>query len=330
MRSISLPMKILYSIGYLLSCGLLGSVAIAQTSLTQTNAPPLATAMNRALLPAVQLKAGIVENNVFVSLAQAGVPEEVALTMIGELSQAINTSDSIKAGDRFALLFEKPVLGGMGKNKLLAFEYTNGLTVHAAYWFDQGAQAGFYQENGVSLRPAYLRTPIEISRVSSNFGSRKHPTRKSWLTHEGTDFAAPRGTRVYASGDGEVAFIGIQKGFGKVIKLKHPRDTQTVYAHLSMFTPNLKQGDTVKQGEVIGFVGATGWATGPHLHYEYRVANKPIDPFSVDLPNTNRISSENTEVFVSQLNALKSHFALMRPPAHLASTTHSHTPSPAE
>ena len=167
----------------------------------------------------------------------------------------------------------------------------------------------------MSLRPAYLRTPVEVVRVTSTMGARKHPVRRTWQTHEGTDFAAPAGTRVFASGDGEVVFIGSQNGFGKVIKLKHPKDTQTVYAHLSAFASNLRLGETVTQGDVIGLVGSTGWATGPHLHYEYRVANKPIDPFNVSLPTNNRISSDNANIFATQLTALKSHFSLIRKPA---------------
>jgi murein DD-endopeptidase MepM/ murein hydrolase activator NlpD len=301
--------------------GLAGAQADPKT--VRTVIPPMSASL--------QLKAGVVDNNVFVSLSQAGVPDEVALDMVRELSQAINLEESVKAGDRFALLYEKSLLGSVAKNKLLAFEYTHDVTVYAAYWFEQSGQKGFYQEDGVSLRPAYLRTPIEIIRVSSNFGARKHPIRKIWLTHEGTDFAAPAGTRVFASGDGEVAYVGTQSGFGNVIKLKHPQDTQTVYAHLSAFTPGLKTGDKVKQGDVIGAVGSTGWATGPHLHYEYRVASKPIDPFSVSLPISNRISNEQTDGFNAQLTHLKTHFALVRKPAPTAAPAKTNAkPVPAE
>ena len=263
----------------------------------------------------LQLKAGVVDNNPYVSLSQAGVPNEVALAMMRELSQVINLDESIKQGDRFALLYEKPPFGSNAPSKLLAFEYTHDVNVYAAYWFEQGTQTGFYQEDGVSLRQAFLRTPVEVVRVTSNFGARKHPVRKTWLTHEGTDFAAPAGTQVFAAGDGEVAFIGTQNGFGKVIKLKHPKDTQTIYAHLSNFATELRVGQTIKQGEVIGYVGSTGWATGPHLHYEFRVANKPIDPFSISLPINKRITDDNADVFTTQLTTLKSHFSLVRKPA---------------
>ena len=263
----------------------------------------------------MQLKSGVVADNVFVSLSQAGVPDDVALTLLRELSQAVNLNDGLKPDDRFAVLYEKPLIGTAGKNKLLAFEYTQDIAVYSAYWFEQGGLKGFYQEDGVSLRASFLRTPVDIVRVSSGFGMRQHPLRKAWLTHEGTDFAAPTGTKVFASGDGEVAYIGTQSGFGKVIKLKHPQDTQTVYAHLSAFSPSLKMGSPVKQGEVIGEVGATGWATGPHLHYEYRVGNKPIDPFNATIPTVNRISPGLADAFVSQLMRLRSHFALVRKPS---------------
>lgn len=271
----------------------------------------------RAIIPAMsaslQLKAGIVANNVFTSLAQAGVPDEVALTLVRELSQVIHLDASVKSGNRFAVLYEnKSLLNlGSGQSKLLAFEYSNDVSVYAAYWFEQANLSGYYQGDGVSLRPAFLRTPIEIIRVSSNYGTRKHPSRKIWLTHEGTDFAAPTGTRIFAASDGEVAFIGTQNGFGKVIKLKHPHDTQTVYAHMSVFKSDLKVGDAVKQGDVIGFVGATGWATGSHLHYEYRVAGKPVDPFSAAVPVTNRIPTEQNDAFMAQLEGYKTHFSLL-------------------
>jgi murein DD-endopeptidase MepM/ murein hydrolase activator NlpD len=294
------------------------SLALAAAALcvsapqAQTTSSPVRTIIP-AMSASLQLKAGLIENNVFTSLAQAGVPDEVALTLVRELSQVMHLDDSIKTGNRFAVLYEKKNLSGVGQSKLLAFEYSNDLTIIAAYWFDQNSHSGYFQEDGVGLRPAFLRTPIEIVRVSSNYGMRKHPIHKTWLTHEGTDFAAPTGTRVFAASDGEVAYVGTQNGFGKVIKLKHPQDTQTVYAHLSVFTPGLKAGDTVKQGDVIGFVGATGWATGPHLHYEYRVAGKPIDPFSAAVPVTNVLPENLKEPFAAQLERYRTHFSLLNP-----------------
>jgi murein DD-endopeptidase MepM/ murein hydrolase activator NlpD len=288
-------------------------VSAPQAQITSSPVRTIIPAMSASL----QLKAGVVENNVFTSLAQAGVPDEVALTLVRELSQVMHLDASVKSGNRFAVLYEKKSLlntgPGAGQSKLLAFEYSNDVSVYAAYWFEQAPLSGYYQEDGVSLRPAFLRTPIEIVKVSSNYGARKHPIHKTWLTHEGTDFAAPTGTRIFASSDGEVAFIGTQNGFGKVIKLKHPQDTQTVYAHMSVFKSDLKVGDAVKQGDVIGFVGATGWATGPHLHYEYRVAGKPIDPFSAAVPVTNRIPAEQTDMFAAQMDSYKTHFSLLNP-----------------
>lgn len=266
----------------------------------------------------LQLKTGVVDHNVFVSLSQAGVPDDVALTMMREISQVIHLDTAIKASDRFAVLFDKAAFGSSASNKLLAFEYTHDTAVFAAYWFSDGVQSGFYQDDGVSMRPAFLRTPLEVARITSTVGARKHPIHKVWLTHEGTDFAAPTGTRVFAASDGEVQFLGSQNGFGKVIKLKHGSDTQTVYAHLVAFAPQLKTGVTVKQGDVIGFVGSTGWATGPHLHYEYRIANKPVDPFSTNLPVNTRVAPEQAKAFEAQLNSLRSYFALLKKPVATA------------
>jgi murein DD-endopeptidase MepM/ murein hydrolase activator NlpD len=300
-----------------LACAaLLGNVSLAQNPLAAGRS--IMTTNPTGSGGVLQLKTGVVDKDLFASISLAGVPDDVSLTMVRELSQIIHLNEAIKTGDRFALLFEKPLIAGLGaaggKSKLLAFEYSRDVAVYTAFWFERGTQSGFFQEDGVSLRPAYLRTPVEIVRVSSHFGGRMHPLRKTWLTHEGTDFAAPTGTRVFASGDGEVAFVGTQNGFGKVIKLKHPMDTQTVYAHLSAFTPSLKVGDSIKQGDVIGAVGATGWATGPHLHYEYRVGNKPIDPFSAAVPVSNRIAAADAERFEAQMNQLKAHFSLIRKP----------------
>ena len=305
-------------------------------TLAQNTVPAPATAQVRTVMETsltaarpLVLKSGVVDGDLGVSLNQAGVPDEVALDMVRELAQAFNIEQAVQSGDRFMLLFEQqkrqqmqawqnPRAVGVlplipGTAKLLAFQFKAAGKNYEAYWYDQGNQSGYYFTDGISLRPAFLRTPIELVRVSSGFGTRLHPIKKDWRNHEGIDFAAPTGTRIFAAGDGVVEFAGTQGGYGRMVKIKHANNTQTVYAHLSLFAEKLAVGNLVKQGEVIGFVGQTGWATGPHLHYEYRVDNRPIDPFSVELPVTNRVTTDKLVGFKEQVDLLKAKFNALNP-----------------
>jgi murein DD-endopeptidase MepM/ murein hydrolase activator NlpD len=266
----------------------------------------------------VQLKSGVVAGGLSVSLSQAGVPDAVALTLVRELSQAFNVDEDVSANDRFAVLFETALPGsaaGSAAQKLLAFEYTHQGKTYAAYWFDVSDAAGdegYFLADGSSLRPAFLRTPIELVRVTSGFGARKVPKRKKWRNHDGIDFGAPSGTRIFAAADGVIEVMRMERGFGKVVKLAHPKNAMTIYGHMSAFVQGLKVGDAVKQGDVIGFVGRTGWATGPHLHYEYRVDNKPIDPFSNDFPTSQRVPEARMPAFNEWVQLQQAKFGLLK------------------
>ena len=292
------------------------------------SAPALSLAGPLGFAPAKPpqlIKSGAVDSSLSQSLSQAGVPDEVALTMVRELSQAFNVEQDVRKGDTFHVLFQAQARAAMqawqnpravgitplipGTAKLLGFQFTSLGKRYEAYLYedavDVGLPEGYYFTDGLRLKPAFLRTPIELVRVSSGFGGRIHPIKRDWRTHEGIDFAAPTGTRVFAAGDGEVAFVGTQNGFGQVVKLTHMNDTNTVYAHLSKFADTLRVGQRVKQGDVIGYVGQTGWATGPHLHYEYRVNNKPLDPFKTHIPSVARVPDEHMAAFQTRVNALR-------------------------
>ncbi|MGH8708207.1 MAG: M23 family metallopeptidase, partial [Burkholderiales bacterium] len=143
---------------------------------------------------------------------------------------------------------------------------------------------GYYAPDGKNLRKAFMRSPLEFSRVSSGFGMRRHPIARAWRKHEGVDYAAPTGTRVRAAGDGVVTFAGRKGGYGKVVILRHRGQYSTLYAHLSRLAPGMRRGRLVQQGDIVGHVGSTGWATGPHLHYEFRIAGRARNPYAIAMP----------------------------------------------
>ncbi|HEV7815112.1 MAG TPA: M23 family metallopeptidase, partial [Janthinobacterium sp.] len=170
--------------------------------------------------------------------------------------------------------------------RILAGEFTNRGVTYQSVWFDDpGAKqgGGYYSFDGKALKKAFLKSPLEFSRISSVFSMRLHPISGLWKQHKGVDFAAAIGTPIRAAGDGVVDMVGMQNGYGNIVVLKHWANYSTAYAHMSRFAAGLKKGMKVSQGDVIGYVGQTGWATGPHLHYEFRVNNEATDPMKVSV-----------------------------------------------
>jgi len=166
-------------------------------------------------------------------------------------------------------------------------------------WFGEESDTGsYYAPDGKSLRKAFLRSPLEFSRVTSGFSSaRFHPLLKTWRAHKGVDYGAPTGTRVRATGDGVVELAGQQNGYGTVVILRHKGQISTVYAHLSKLGAGMRNGVRVSQGDIIGYVGQTGWATGPHLHYEFRIAGVARNPLAVSLPAAVPVASSELPAF---------------------------------
>jgi murein DD-endopeptidase MepM/ murein hydrolase activator NlpD len=189
----------------------------------------------------------------------------------------------LRKGDRFSLVYE--ALEGDGEplrvGRVVSAEFVNNSKTYQAMWFKEpgAAKGGYYTLDGQSLRRAFLASPMEFSRVTSGFKMRFHPILQTWRAHLGVDYAAPTGTPVRTVGDGVVEFAGVQNGFGNVVFVKHNNGQVTVYAHLSRIA--VRQGQRVSQGDNIGAVGATGWATGPHLHFEFRQNGRHQDPLTM-------------------------------------------------
>ena len=188
-----------------------------------------------------------------------------------------------------------------------------GIYYRAFLWRAPDGTEDYYGEDGKSLKKAFLRSPVEFTRVTSGFSvARFHPFLQAWRAHKGVDFAAPSGTPVHAAGAGKVVFAGQQGGYGNVVMLQHGGAYSTVYAHLSRFAPGMKSGARVSQGNVVGYVGMTGWATGPHLHYEFRVDNVQRNPLTIALPNAQPIPSGQKAAFQAQVLRLADELALGR------------------
>lgn len=227
---------------------------------------------------------GQVHGGLFDNLRTAGLPASLALNLIGTLSHELDLQRDVQPTDTFKILFER--FRGLDGELL-----HNGQILHAellisgrrlALWRHRSAAgAEWYDETGRSLRQTFLRTPLDGARVSSGFGHRLHPVLGFTRLHQGVDFAAPTGTPVFAAADGIVLSLGYAGGYGRLIRLRHGNGMTTSYAHLAAYAPTLRPGMRVAQGEVIGRVGASGHATGPHLHYEVAAAGRLVNPASL-------------------------------------------------
>ncbi|CAM5199025.1 Murein DD-endopeptidase MepM/ murein hydrolase activator NlpD OS=Castellaniella defragrans OX=75697 GN=HNR28_003445 PE=4 SV=1 [Castellaniella defragrans] len=243
---------------------------------------------------------GEIDSSLFGAADEAHIPDSITLEMVDILGSRIDFLKDLRKGDRFRILYDAYMHNGeeVGTGRIRALEFINGGKTYSAVWFDDPhGSSGYYDFSGASLKGAFLKTAIKFTRISSRFGMRMHPIHKKWVGHKGVDYAAPTGTPIHATSDGTVAFIGRQTGYGNVIILKNFGEYSTVYAHQSRFASGLHKGDHVQQGQVIGFVGQTGWATGPHLHYEFRIDGKPVDPLSVDLPVARTLEPADQKAF---------------------------------
>lgn len=231
-----------------------------------------------------------IEHSLFGAADDAGIPDSVAVQLADIFGGDIDFHRDLRKGDRFSVIYETGSHLGkeIGAQRILAAEFINNGKTYRAYWYQptHATSGGYYTENGRSIRKAFLRSPLEFSRITSGFSSaRYHPVLKETRAHRGIDYGAPSGTGVKTTGDGVIDFAGTQGGYGKVVMVRHSGDKITVYGHLSGFASGIRQGVRVSQGDVIGFVGATGIATGPHLHYEFRVGGIHRNPLALALPD---------------------------------------------
>ena len=266
----------------------------------------------------VEMHAGVIRSSLFAATDAAQIPDNVAKQIIDMFSTDIDFASDLQRGDRFNVVYETFWQNGefVRAGRILAGEFTNGGASYRTVWFDEPGTAqggGYYSFDGKSLKKAFLKSPLEFSRISSGFSMRVHPISGQWKRHEGVDFAAAVGTPIRASGDGVVEFVGGQNGYGNVVVVKHWSNYSTAYAHMSRFSSGLRKGAHVSQGDVIGYVGMTGWSTGPHLHYEFRVNNKPRDPLSVDVPNAQPLTVAERHRFQNVASDMLHRFALLNP-----------------
>lgn len=265
----------------------------------------LVAEINDLASEASTIAAGVeVKGSLYQSAIAAGVPPAQVLKLAEVFGWKMDFVRDVQNGDRFKLIYEVRERDGeqLGNGTLLAAEYRSGdRTIQAVRYTSPDGTVGYYEPDGSSLERGFLRYPVEYSRISSNFNpERLHPIHNTVRPHNGVDLAAPTGTPVKSAASGRVTFVGWKHGYGRVAQVRHDEKYDTLYAHLSGFKGNLKRGATVEKGDTIGYVGMTGDATGPHLHYELRVNGKPYDPVKVELPEANPIPSEHRDDFVAE------------------------------
>lgn len=257
-----------------------------------------------ALESRIEMKSAEIRYSLFGATDAAGIPDAIATQLADIFGSEIDFHRDLRKGDRFAVVYESITRLGreVRSGRILAAEFINDGKSYRAAWFSaNGKDGGYYSADGQNLRKAFLRSPLEFSRITSGFSTaRFHPVLKRWRAHKGIDYGAPTGTRVRATGNATVEFAGNQGGYGKVVVLRHQNHYTTLYGHLSKFGPGIRVGHRVSQGETVGYVGATGLATGPHLHYEFRVDGIHRNPLAMTLPSAPPLTSAQLLAFREQ------------------------------
>ncbi len=268
------------------------------------------------------LARGEVRGALITSLQNAGLPPPLAVGLVRLLAHEVDFERDLHPGDRFTILFERFRDAGGGllrEGEIVHLDlFLAGRRIALWRHETEAGEADWYDAEGRSLRRAFLRTPLDGARLTSSFGMRRHPILGFTRMHHGVDFAAPRGTPVYAAADGEVVEARSLRGYGRTVRLRHAGGAETLYAHLSRFTPGLRPGRRVRQGEVIGQVGSTGLSTGPHLHYEVHLAGEPVDPAGVPSAARARLAGRALQAFLRDRDALRTQLARLAPKEEVA------------
>jgi murein DD-endopeptidase MepM/ murein hydrolase activator NlpD len=255
-------------------------------TITRTAQGLSATAQDVPLVSDVRIGAGTIESSLFAATDAVGMPDAVTVQVAEIFGSEIDFRRELRKGDTFSVVYEtlsadgEPITWHSDAGRVLAARFVNDGRTHEAVWFQDGDQrGGYYGPNGQSKAHLFLTSPLAFSRVSSGFAMRFHPILKQWRAHLGVDYAAPTGTPVRSVGDGVVEFAGVQNGYGNVVVVGHAGERSTVYAHLSRI--GVRKGQRISQGESLGAVGSTGWATGPHLHFEFKLNGRQVDPVKI-------------------------------------------------
>lgn len=256
---------------------------------------------------------GTIASSLFLDADRAGVPPQIIVEMIRMFSYSVDFQREIRAGDKFDVYFDRkfdengvPVMEG----DIAYASLTVGGKEHQLWRFKtKDGVWDYYDEKGRSMKKFLMRTPIDGARISSGFGLRKHPILGYSKMHKGTDFAAPRGTPIYAAGNGVIEIAGWVRGFGNYIRIKHANSYETAYGHMNGFAKGIKRGVRVHQGEVIGYVGTTGRSTGPHLHYEVHYRGKAVNPLGVKLPTGTQLAGADLKNYQAKRNRVMTQMA---------------------
>lgn len=244
---------------------------------------------------------GFINSSLFLAAQKAGLSENITMELASIFGWDIDFALDIRKGDKFVVLYDELYLEGekVGEGHILAATFINqGKTYQAVRYTDQSGVTEYYSPDGKNMRKAFLRTPVEYTRISSGFSlGRKHPILNRIRAHKGVDYAAPTGTPVKTTANGKIIFRGKKGGYGNTIIVQHGNKYSTLYGHLSRFRSGLSTGSSIKQGQVIGYVGMTGLATGPHLHYEFRIDGVHHNPLTVKLPGAEPLNKADLADF---------------------------------
>ncbi len=251
---------------------------------------------------------GTIRNSLYLSGKQAGLSDRVIMNLANLYQWEIDFARQLRPGDTFKVIYEQRYLNGdyIGDGRIVAAEVnTSGKTYRAFLLTDKkGKTLGWYDEKGHNLRKAFMRNPVDYVRITSRFTLRRwHPIFHKWKSHRGVDYGGKIGTPIHVTGNGRVIFKGWKRGYGRVVMVRHGRKYTTVYAHMSRFG-KIRKGSYVKQGQVIGYIGQSGWATGPHLHYEFRINGKFVDPLKVRFPDASPVPKKYRTAFRQRVHQM--------------------------
>lgn len=247
-----------------------------------------------------QVASAEITSSLFEAGLEAGLGHNIIMEMVRIFGWDVDFVQDIRAGDSFHVIYQDHQLDGkkLADGEILAAEFnTQGRTYRAIRYEDSEGNVSYYTPEGESMLGTFLRSPVEFSRISSRFGKRRHPISKKWKTHKGVDYAASRGTPIRATADGKVIHAGNKGGYGKTIVLRHAGRFTTLYAHMNGYAKGIKSGARVKQGQTIGYVGSTGYSTGPHLHYEFRVDGVHQNSLTYKTPKASSVPADAIDEF---------------------------------
>lgn len=245
---------------------------------------------------------GEIESSLFLAAKRAGLDHSLTMDLANVFGYDIDFAMDIRKGDSFEVIYEEKTVDGerVGTGNILAARFTNrGKPFTAVRYTNKQGNTSYYTADGTSMRKAFIRTPVDFARISSRFSNgRKHPILNKIRAHKGVDYAAPHGTPIKSAGDGKVVLAGRKGGYGNTVVIQHGNRYRTLYAHMQGFAKGVRSGSTVKQGQIIGYIGTTGLSTGPHLHYEFQVDGVHVDPLGLKLPMADPIAQNEKQRFL--------------------------------